>query len=30
MSRNEKKINLAFMRYELEQRIKENNPSDDE
>jgi len=28
MGRNEKKILYAFMRYEMEQRAKENAPSD--
>lgn len=29
MGKNEKKILYAFMRYEIEQRIKENTPSDE-
>lgn len=30
MGKNEKKIMYAFLRYEIEQRIKENTPSEDE
>ncbi len=30
MGKNEKKIMYAFMRYELEQRIKENSLSDED
>jgi hypothetical protein len=29
MGKNEKKIMYAMMRYEIEQRIKENTPSDE-
>ena len=29
MGKNEKKIMYAFMRYEIEQRIKENSPSEE-
>jgi len=30
MGKNEKKIMYAFLRYEIEQQIKENTPSEDE
>lgn len=30
MGKNEKKIMYAFLRYEIEQCIKENTPSEDE
>ena len=29
MGKNEKKIMYAFLRYEIEQRIKERTPSDE-
>ena len=29
MGKNEKKIMYAFLRYEIEQRIKESTPSDE-
>lgn len=30
MGKNEKKIMYAFLRYEIEQRIKENTPSEED